>query len=96
MRRPSWQTIGYVGALTLCFLMALVAGWTTFGVQIDNDAYDFMFRVMPPNPGPPHSAILAIDEKTLMEMGASETFVPRWPRAWRRWLPPSRNPWWST
>ena len=69
MRRPSKETAGFVATLTVCFLVALVAGWTTFGVQLDNDAYDFMFRLHPPQAGTPESAILAVDERTLREMG---------------------------
>jgi signal transduction histidine kinase len=70
MRSPSKQSAGYVGALVLCFLVAVTAGWTTFGVQIDNDAYDFMFRLFPPKAGSSQSVILAIDERTLREMGS--------------------------
>lgn len=69
MRGPSKQTAGYAAALALCFVVAVAAGWTTFGVQIDNDAYDFMFRLYPPKSANLESAILAIDEKTLREMG---------------------------
>ena len=69
MRRPGKQTIGYIMALLACFLIAMAAGWTTFGVQIDNDAYDFMFRLNPPRAGSLESVLLAIDEHTLINMG---------------------------
>jgi len=67
--RPRWQTIGYIAALGACFLTAMAAGWTTFGVQIDNDAYDFLHRLAPTGPDDFESMILAIDETTLIEMG---------------------------
>ena len=69
MRSPSKQTAGYVAALAFCLLLAVVAGWSTFGVQVDNDAYDFMFRLHPPMAGSLESTILAIDERSLREMG---------------------------
>ncbi|MCP5109386.1 MAG: CHASE2 domain-containing protein, partial [bacterium] len=69
MRRTTRQTAGYILVLVLCFLLAMVTGWTDLGTQIDNDAYDFMVRVATPAPGPTHSIILAIDERTLREMG---------------------------
>ncbi|MCW5983456.1 MAG: CHASE2 domain-containing protein [Bryobacteraceae bacterium] len=69
MRGPKKETAGYVAALALCFAIAVAAGWTTFGVQIDNDAYDFMFRLRPPEAPAFQSAILAIDERTLRQMG---------------------------
>jgi len=69
MTRRMRQRIGYVGALGGCFLLALAAAWTTFGVQIDNDAYDFFFRLQAEPAGKCESVILAIDEQTLIEMG---------------------------
>ena len=69
MRQPSRQAIGYVAILVVCFVLAMAAGWTTFGVQIDNDAYDFLFRLAPAEPRELSSVILAIDEETLRTMG---------------------------
>jgi len=69
MRQPSRQTVGYVAVLAMCFLLAMVTGWTTFGVQIDNDAYDFFFRLHPAPAASPESILLAIDEKTFTSMG---------------------------
>lgn len=69
MRRPSLQTLGYILVLSACFLLAVAAGWTNFGVQIDSNAYDFMFRLNPPRAAGFESVILAIDERTLMNMG---------------------------
>ena len=69
MRRPSLPSIGYVAVLTVAFLVAMAAGWTTFGAQIDNDAYDFLFRLAPTELRSGEASLLAIDERTLAEMG---------------------------
>ena len=37
--------------LVFCFLLAMIAGWTDLGAQIDNDAYDFVVRAATPEPG---------------------------------------------
>src|SRR5437764_12122509 len=59
-------------------LAALVAGaalaslrlcWTAFGRQIDQYAYDFLFRLEQPAPWQTESIILAIDEPTLTKYG---------------------------
>ena len=41
----------------------------TLGAQIDNDAYDAFFRLAPAEPVDLSSIILAIDERTLIDMG---------------------------
>jgi len=64
-----FQTAGYAVALALCLLAAFLAGWTTLGTQIDNDAYDFFFRLRPPRAGAIESAVLAVDERTLSAQG---------------------------
>ncbi len=69
MSLPSRQTAGYVVVLAVCFLLAMTAGWTTLGAQIDNDAYDFLYRVFPFEPDSLSCGILAIDERTLIDMG---------------------------
>ena len=48
---------------------ALIIGWSAFGRQIDEYAYDFLFRLEQPRPWPPSSIILAIDELTLSRYG---------------------------
>ncbi|MCS7316176.1 MAG: CHASE2 domain-containing protein [Bryobacterales bacterium] len=67
MRRARSRVLGYVAALALAFLLALVGGW--LGAQIDNYAYDWMFRRNPPPPRDPESALLVVDEHTLSRMG---------------------------
>lgn len=50
-------------------LASLRLGWTAFGRQIDQYAYDFLFRLEPPEPWQPSSIVLAIDEQTLAKYG---------------------------
>jgi signal transduction histidine kinase len=67
--RISRQTAIYWALLTAAFALALTASWTSFGVQIDNDAYDVMFRLYQPPPWQPQSILLAIDEPSLNAYG---------------------------
>lgn len=69
MRRLSRQSAIYLALLAASFLVALTASWTSFGEQIDNDAYDWMFRLYRPHPWQPHSILLAIDEASLNAFG---------------------------
>jgi len=63
------QYMVYAGVLAGCLIAALAAGWTTFGVQIDNDAYDFLFRIHPPASWAHTSVILGIDERSFRRLG---------------------------
>ena len=63
------QTAGYLAVLGAAFVLASLAGYSALGGQVDLDAYDWMFRLRPPAPWQPRSAVLAIDEATLLEMG---------------------------
>ena len=47
----------------------MVVGYTSVASQVDDDAYDWMFRRNPPPPAPARSVILAIDDATLSSMG---------------------------
>ena len=69
MRRPSRQTAIYLALLAGSFIVAVTAGWTSFGAQIDNDAYDWMFRLYQPRPWQTESILLAIDEPSLNAYG---------------------------
>ncbi|MFB3825817.1 MAG: CHASE2 domain-containing protein [Bryobacteraceae bacterium] len=60
LRRPD---IPYVTLLAGAFALALAAAWT--GAQIDNSAYDWMFRRHQPRPWQTESALLAVDEESL-------------------------------
>ena len=71
MRRlsPSKQTLGYVGILAAALLIALVSGRSSIATEIDDYAYDWMFRLHPPAPGAPQCMMLAIDDPTYSAMG---------------------------
>jgi len=69
--RPSlnWKSAAaYVGLLAAAFVVAVAGSWL-FGSQVDNYAYDHMFRLYQPKPWQPQSALLAIDERTLAACG---------------------------
>ncbi len=59
--------LGYAAALATALLLALVGGW--LGVQVDNYAYDWMFRRHAPEHRTCQSALLVVDENTLNRMG---------------------------
>ena len=54
-----------MGLLAAAFVLAWLGSWRFFRSQLDNAAYDAMFRLYQPKPWHPQSAILAIDEATL-------------------------------
>lgn len=60
---------GYVVLLGACLLLSLTVGWTTLGVQLDNDVYDFLFRTSAAPTNEPNSVVLGIDERSLSRMG---------------------------
>jgi signal transduction histidine kinase len=73
MERQSWKnTVGYIALLMLAYVVA-VAGALAFGPQLDRYAYDFMFRLYQPAPWQPQSAILAIDARSLQQMGGPQS-----------------------
>ena len=55
--------------LAASFVAALVAGYTALGTQVDADAYDVIVRLRPPS-WTPQSALLTIDEETLLQPGS--------------------------
>ncbi|MGA2131164.1 MAG: CHASE2 domain-containing protein [Bryobacteraceae bacterium] len=69
MQRVSRQAAIYWALLAAAFTVALAASWTSFGAQIDNNAYDRMFRIYQPAPWQPGSIVLAIDEASLNTYG---------------------------
>lgn len=62
------STARYVGLLAAAFALAVGLSWFAGG-QLDNYAYDFMFRLHQPAAWKTHSVVLAIDEKTLRSCG---------------------------
>jgi signal transduction histidine kinase len=69
MQPVSRQSAIYWVLLAVSFAVALAASWTSFGTQIDNDAYDWMFRLYRPHAWQPESILLAIDEPSLNAYG---------------------------
>ena len=68
MKRPSGHTIVYVALLAAAFAVAVVGSWTA-GAQVDNIAYDYLFRLYQPAPWRTQAVLLAIDEPTLLASG---------------------------
>ncbi len=71
MKRPSLnkRTLGYAGIVAASLVIGIVSGWTSLATQIDDYAYDWMFRLFPPAATKPHCMILAIDDATFGAMG---------------------------
>jgi signal transduction histidine kinase len=69
MQRLSRQSAIYWALLVASFAVALTVSWTSFGAQIDNDAYDWMFRLYRPPAWTTESILLAIDEPSLNAYG---------------------------
>jgi len=67
--RVSRQSAIYWALLAASFAVALTFRWTSFGAQIDNDAYDWMFRLYQPPAWTTESILLAIDEPSLNAYG---------------------------
>ncbi|MGP0074023.1 MAG: CHASE2 domain-containing protein [Bryobacteraceae bacterium] len=76
MKKPSpvKRTLGYLAAVALTLAIAILLGWTSLASQIDDDAYDVMFRLHPPVLTQPHSLILAIDDATFSALGGVRAY----------------------
>lgn len=57
--------------LALCFAVALVFGWSKAASQLDGQAYDWMFSSSQSAAWQAKSALLAVDEASLIEMGGA-------------------------
>jgi signal transduction histidine kinase len=69
MERAGWKsTARYVGLLAAAFLVGVVGSWL-FGAQLDNAAYDAMFRHYRPKPWKTESVVLALDDASLRDFG---------------------------
>ena len=68
------RTLGYPAVVAATLALAIVMGWTGFASQIDDDAYDVLFRLRPPAAAPAHSMILAIDDATFGAMGGVRAY----------------------
>jgi len=70
VKRRGWQsTAAYVGLLATAFVAAWIGSYAFFRTPVDNAAYDEMFRLYRPKPWQPQSAILEIDEASLVASG---------------------------
>ena len=69
MRIPGRQSALYIASVAAALVVSLAAGWTSLATEIDNAAYDLMFRIYRPPAWQPSSALLTIDEQTLQESG---------------------------
>jgi signal transduction histidine kinase len=78
---PSKLRLGYVAILAAILALAIILGWTALASEIDNYAYDWMFRLHPPASFPAHSIILAIDDATFTAMGGVGGYRSMWTRA---------------
>ncbi len=67
--RERLRPVIYIALLLVTLLLALALSWTSFGQQLDNYAYDFLFRFHQPAPWQPESIILAADEESFRELG---------------------------
>jgi signal transduction histidine kinase len=76
LNKPSGgkRTLGYIAVVTVTIAISMVLGWTGFATQIDDDAYDVMFRLNSPAVTQPHSLILAIDDATFSAMGGVRAY----------------------
>jgi signal transduction histidine kinase len=59
----------YPAILALALVSGVAASWTSFGEQINNNAYDFFFRLYQPKPWTPDSIILAVDDASFQAFG---------------------------
>jgi signal transduction histidine kinase len=78
---PNSLTLGYVAILGVTLALAILAGWTALAAEIDDYAYDWMFRLHPPALGPSHAVILAIDDDTFNSMGGVGGYRGMWAQA---------------
>lgn len=60
---------GYWGVATLCALIAISSSFTPFATQLDNDFYDFLYRLAPQPATPVQAALVKFDEDTFAMIG---------------------------
>ena len=65
------------GLLCFCFAVATVFGWSRAATQLDGQAYDWMFAASQTMGWQAKSALLAIDEASLIEMGGARNLRQR-------------------
>ena len=62
--------VAYILVASLCLLVSLAAGWTSYAARIDHDFYDLYFHQRGPERPDPQIVIAAIDDATLARYGA--------------------------
>ncbi|HWR53404.1 MAG TPA: CHASE2 domain-containing protein [Bryobacteraceae bacterium] len=67
MKPRTQSALGYAAIFGASLAAALIAGW--LGTGVDNFAYDWVFRLRGASDRQPETAILAIDEASLSQMG---------------------------
>lgn len=60
---------GYLAVLAAALVIGVAASLTPLAVQIDNDGYDWVFRLHPPERWETRSVLLTIDEASLLKLG---------------------------
>ena len=65
------------GLLAFCFVVAVLFGWSRAATQLDGQAYDWMFATSQTAGWQAKSALLAIDEASLIEMGGARNLRAR-------------------
>src|SRR5262245_25132761 len=70
MTGPRRQTVEYVALLAGALVLAIVAS-ITFGRQLDNDAYDWIYRHYSPPDWRPQSIVLGVDEESYRATGGA-------------------------
>lgn len=63
------RRIAYITVLAAAALLGITLSWTALGHAVNNNAYDFIFRIYQPPPWQPESMILAIDEESFAAFG---------------------------
>jgi len=85
MRRIPVQVFGYAAVAGSSFVLAIMAGWLV--PQIDNYAYDWMFRRHQMRPATSESVVLAFDERSLAGIGGMPRLRPALAEAMERIAP---------
>jgi signal transduction histidine kinase len=81
---PNRRTLGYLAILVVTLAFAIGLGWTSLAAQIDDDAYDVMFRLHPPAAFKTHCIILGIDDATFNSMGGVGGYRAMWTKAFEQ------------
>ena len=68
------QTLGYIAILGVSLAIAIASARTPLATQINDYAYDWLFRQHPPAPVAAHCMILAIDDDTYSAMGGVRAY----------------------